>query len=96
MSAQFKRWIFSKLVAEGSRSSVIEAAAKKAVRLEREGGQKLGIWAGAVAGEIYADVQSLMGGGAAAPADTDAVTEKKPGQTGARRRNDDDSGPSQR
>lgn len=88
MSKAFVRWLTQKLVVEGAESSVMQTAAKKAVQLERKGGEKLGIWLGAAVAEISQDVSSVLGAGSSsssAPEETGKAKEQgkiKGGQGG--------------
>lgn len=57
------------LVVEGSRSGVMQSAAKKAVQLERTGSDKLGLWLGAAFAEVSQDVSALLGRAKESPGD---------------------------
>ncbi|CAD2217166.1 hypothetical protein ADEAN_000464400 [Angomonas deanei] len=68
MSNFFKRVFFNAVEKELSNSTLVQRAAQKAARMEREvTGEKLGLWAGAAARELSNDFNSLFG--SAAPQD---------------------------
>lgn len=59
MSNFFTRLFMNALISSGARTNLIQQAAKRAARMERDfTGERLGVWAGATAKELQSDAMN--------------------------------------